>query len=66
MEVTGHKSVLSLAVYQRVSSSEKVDMRQAIARCIDKSIVPVQTNPITTTEIKVMMMNFSEILIYKI
>ena len=41
MAVTGHKSVSSLAVYQRVSDSEKVAMGKAIASSIDKSLVPM-------------------------
>ncbi|XP_066912491.1 uncharacterized protein [Clytia hemisphaerica] len=50
MAVTGHKSVSSLAVYQRVSSSEKVAMGQAISRCIDKSTsVPVHQSQSSVT-----------------
>jgi len=41
MAVTGHASVSSLAVYQRVSDSEKVAMGKAIASSIDKSLVPM-------------------------
>lgn len=45
MAVTGHKSVSSLAVYQRVSDSEKVAMGQAIGRSINRpehrSLVPL-------------------------
>ena len=52
MAVTGHKSVSSLAVYQRVSSLEKVAMGQAISRCIDKSLVPVQQNQSSVTTIE--------------
>ena len=46
MAVTGHKSVSSLAVYQRVGDAEKVAMGQAIA----KSLVPINPEPTSTID----------------
>lgn len=37
MSVTGHKSVQSLSVYQRVGDSEKVQMGQAITNIISQN-----------------------------
>ena len=48
MSVTGHKSVSSLAVYQRVGSDEKMDMGDALARSLStKSTALVKAAPST-------------------
>ena len=38
MAVTGHKSVSSLAVYQRVSDSEKIEMGKSIGNSIADTV----------------------------
>ena len=42
MAVTGHKSVQSLTVYQRVNDHEKVQMGQALS----ENLVPTETNQV--------------------
>ena len=46
MAVTGHKSVSSLAVYQRISDSEKVAMGKAIGSSIDNNSNVMSKTPI--------------------
>ena len=44
MSVTGHKSVSSLAVYQRVSEKEKMSMGDALSKCLTKNSSVISTN----------------------
>ena len=53
MSVTGHKSVSSLAIYQRVSDQEKLDMGQALSNAMamgmGASTCGVQSRPPTSS-----------------
>ena len=62
MSVTGHKSVSSLSVYQRVSDEEKIAMGQAIGNSVDKNdlaVVPVSNSIEAEEEIETMMQNMN-------
>ena len=52
MAVTGHKSVSSLAVYQRLSDDEKIAMGETLAKSLDpttKSVVYVPNSATNNT-----------------
>ena len=58
MAVTGHKSVSSLSVYQRVSDEEKMAMGKAIGNSVERNdVAVVPVNSIDEPELDTMMQN---------